>query len=172
MSGSPHGKASAKESLFVMRVDAPCALYTDIVRPDWVDRLGHLHTAYYAVVFDYAGDAFLDLVGLDEVYRRRTLCTTYILEAHLRYLERPRRGESLRFTTQLIDYDHKRLHLLHSMHTATALAATIEFLHIHVDGKLRRSASMPKDVLARIGEVMAVHKDLPRPDHVGKVMGL
>ncbi len=49
----------------------PVTLYETQVNDDWVDFNGHMNVAYYAILFDHALDAFLDIVDLGHAYTRR-----------------------------------------------------------------------------------------------------
>ena len=52
------------------------------------------------------------------------------------------------------------------------LAATTEWLSLHVDLATRRVAPMAAQVLYRFAEVHASHRALPRPPEVGRAMGI
>ena len=156
------------------RIEAPLDAYRDVVRRDWIDHNGHMNTGYYLVVFDLATDEFMRWVGLDADHRRTHKVTTFCLEAHVTYQREVREGDPLRFTTQLLGYDAKRLHYVHAMYHATEgyLAATNELMSLHVALDTRRGGAMAPPVLERLEAVHAVHATLPRPPQVGRVMGL
>jgi len=60
----------------------PLRLYRTTVSPDWIDYNGHMSEAYYALVFGSATDAFYDLIGMDDAFRRATFTSVYTVEAH------------------------------------------------------------------------------------------
>jgi acyl-CoA thioester hydrolase len=155
-------------------IETPFDRYRDLVRPEWVDANGHLNMGYYVVVFDLATDAFFDWVGIGQDHRRAHPITTFCLEAHVVYVREVRAGAPLRFTSQLLAYDAKRLHYLHAMYHATEgyLAATNELVSLHVSRETRRAAPMAPSVLERLATIQAAHDRLPRPPQVGRVMGL
>ena len=157
-----------------MRIDAPLDAYRDVVRPEWIDHNGHMNMGYYVVVFDLATDEFMRWIGLDADHRDARRVTTFCLEAHVTYHREVREGDSLRFTTQLLAHDAKRLHYIHAMYHATDgyLAATNELMSLHVALDTRRSAAMAPDVLARLATVQAAHDALGRPPQVGRTIGL
>src|SRR5436190_18140695 len=157
-----------------MRIDAPLDAYRDVVRPEWIDHNGHMNMGYYVVVFDLATDEFMRWVGLDAGHRRTRRVTTFCLEAHVTYHREVREGDPLRFTTQLLAHDPKRLHYFHAMYHAREgfLASTNELMSLHVAGDTRRSAPMAPEILARLAAIQASHDALPRPSQVGRVMGL
>ena len=157
-----------------MGIETPLDAYRDVVRPEWIDSNGHMNMGYYLVVFDLATDEFMRWVGLDAEHRRINGITTFCLEAHVTYHREVREGDPLRFTTQLLAHDAKRLHYVHAMYHATDgyLAATNELMSLHVALETRRGATMAASVLGRLADVQAAHDALPRPPHVGRVIGL
>ena len=157
-----------------MHIDAPFDAYRDVVRPEWIDSNQHMNVGYYLVVFDLATDEFMRWIGLGQDYRRARAVTTFCLEAHVTYHREVRQGDPLRFTTQLLEHDAKRLHYIHLMHHATDgyLVATNELMSIHIALATRRSAPMASDVLDRLAAIQKAHDALLRPSQVGRVMGL
>ena len=155
-------------------IEAPLDAYRDVVRPEWIDNNRHMNMGYYVVVFDLATDEFMRWVGLDAAHRRQYRITTFCLEAHVTYHREVREGDPLRFTTQLLGYDAKRLHYIHAMYHATDgyLAATNELMSLHVALDTRRGAPMAPGVQARLAAIQAAHEALPRPPQVGRVIGL
>jgi acyl-CoA thioester hydrolase len=105
---------------------------------------------------------------------RRHDVTTFCLEAHVTYQREVREGDPLRFTTQLLGFDAKRIHYVHEVYHARDgyLAATNELMSLHVSRATRRATAMAPDVLARLARIQAVHDTLPRPPHVGRRIGL
>jgi acyl-CoA thioester hydrolase len=157
-----------------MDIDAPFDVYRDAVRPEWIDSNNHMNVGYYLVAFDLATDEFMRWVGLGQEYRRARQITTFCLEAHVTYHREVREGDPLRFTTQLLGHDAKRLHYIHAMYHATEdyLVATNELMSLHVAQATRRSTAMGPDILARLAAIQKAHDGLPRPPQVGRVMGL
>ena len=156
-----------------LTIDAPLELHRETVRPEWIDYNGHMNVAYYLLAFDHAADAFLDFVGLDAAYRERTGGTTFAAECHITYQREVRTGDPLRFTSQLLTHDAKRLrHISHMFHgTEGFLAATCEWLSLHVDARARRVVEMPREILGRLGAIQAAHDALPRPAEAGRAVG-
>ena len=157
-----------------MTIAAPFDVYRDVVRPEWIDHNGHMNVGYYLVVFDYATDEFFRWIGLDEAHRDAAGVTTFCLEAHVTYHREVRAGDPLRFTTQLLAHDDKRLHYFHEMHHATAgyLAATNELMSLHVSQATRRGAPMAAAVRERLASIQAAHDAIPRPPQAGRSIGL
>lgn len=167
-----------------MAIEAPLSLHRGRIRPDWIDYNGHMNLAYYVLVFDFATDALLDYLGMDEAYRRRTGFTTYVLETHVTYERELKEGDAYHVTTQLLDWDAKRLHYFQCLYRDGAagtpsgaegvhpLAATTELILMHMDTATVRGAPMPETVLERVRALMAAHEALPRPPQVGRVIGI
>lgn len=148
--------------------------FTCVVRPEWIDNNLHMNMGYYLVVFDLATDAWMRRIGLDETHRAAQAVTTFCLEAHVTYHQEVREGDPLRFTTQLLAFDAKRMHYIHAMYHRESgyLAATNELMSLHVSQETRRGAPMAPEILRRLEEIQRSHDRLPRPPQVGRVMGL
>jgi acyl-CoA thioesterase FadM len=154
-------------------IDTPLNLHSDVVRPDWIDYNQHMSEGYYGVAFGYVTDAFMDFVGLHAAYRTRTRCTIYTIETHIHFLRELKVDSPLRFTTQLLGFDGKRLHIFHRMYHAEAdyLAATMEAMLLHVNDE-PRTVPMPPEVLAIVEATHTAHTSLPIPEQVGQGIGL
>ena len=155
-----------------MTHDAPLVLHRESVREEWIDYNNHMNVAYYVLAFDHATDAFFDYLGLDDAYREATGGSTFAAETHVTYQREVHAGDPLRFTTQLLDHDSKRLHFMHHMYHEEEgfLAATSEWLGLHIDLTVRRVSAMPPEILARVAEVAAAHGRLPAPPEAGRVI--
>jgi acyl-CoA thioester hydrolase len=134
---------------------APLDTHRSSVLHEWVDWNGHMNVAFYVTAFDQASGAF-------------------VLETHVTYDREMREGAPMRFATQLLARDAKRVHLFHEMFHAEQgyLAATNETIVMNIDYATRRSAPWPIPVAERLEELWRTHRDLPRPAKAGRVMGL
>ena len=152
--------------------DAPLVLYRDVVRPEWVDYNRHFNVAFYVRAFDFATDAFFDHAGVYLDYIERTGCSLYVREMHVSYHREMKEGAPMRFETQVLDVDAKRLHLFHFMyHDAEGyLAATNEIMCMHVDTATGRSAPFPSDRLEALTAIARVHAALPVPADRGSII--
>ncbi len=77
-------------------------------------------------------------------------------------------------TLQVLDLDRRRLHIFHEMRhgdTGTLLASAEQLL-VHVDMAAGRSSDMPDDLYDRITAIRRAHAALPRPDVVGRPIGI
>ncbi len=153
---------------------APFDHYRDVVRPEWIDYNGHMNVGYYGLVFDHATDDFLDSLLLDRPHRAEHRVTTFTLEAHFTYQSEVLEGDRLRFTTQLLGFDEKRIHYLHRMFRERddVLSATNELMSLHVSKDTRRGSPMRPEVLERLRAVQRAHATLEVPVESGRVIGL
>lgn len=165
---------STTDSQFGQTLAAPLALHNESVDPAWIDYNGHMNLAYYVLAFDHATDAFFDYIGLGVAYLEANNCSTFALESHVTYGREMKVGNPMRFETQLLDHDAKRLHYMHFMYHEEEgyLASTNELISLHVDMTQRRSAPMPQSVIERLDQVASVHSALPRPPQAGRVISL
>lgn len=157
-----------------MKIQTPFDAYRDRVRPEWTDHNQHLNVGYYVLVFDFATDEWLDYVGLTDAHREAEQVSTFCLEGHITYQREVREGDALRFTTQLLGFDEKRIHYIHKMYHLEEgyLSATNELISLHVSQATRRSTPMTPAILEWLEVLQRAHDTLPRPPEVGRVMGL
>jgi acyl-CoA thioester hydrolase len=140
-----------------MNDDALLRLHEEAVRPEWIDFNGHMNLAFYVLAFDHATDRLLHHVNLGEAYMRRTGSSVFVLEAHVVYKREMKLGDRMRFTTQLLGYDDKRLHYIHHMYHADEgfLAAANEIMAVHVDMAARRASPIPPEAARALARLRA-----------------
>jgi carnitine 3-dehydrogenase len=151
----------------------PLALYEAPVEPDWVDYNGHMSEWAFLTAFGWASDKLFRYIGIDEKYRAAGY-SLFTVETHLNYVKEASLGDPLRFTTQILGVDAKRLHLFHAMrHAGTGeLLCTTEQMLLHVDTGTGSTAPVLPGPASALAAIAAVHADLPVPPQVGRVMGL
>lgn len=152
-------------------IGSPLELYECDVEPDWVDYNHHMTEGAFLVAFGWASDALYRFIGDDEAYRAAG-STFFTAETHINYLREGSAGDRLRFTTQIVGLDSKRLHFYHEMYNARTgdLMATTEQMVLHVDtnaGKVSPIHGTPAEALAAI---WVQHKNMDRPENLGRVM--
>ena len=148
--------------------------YSTPILEEWVDYNGHLRDAFYLLIFSYATDALMDRLGLDSQNRETSGHSLFTLEVHLNYLHEVKLDAHVEVRTQLIGHDKKRLHVYHSLHRVgdeRALAGNEQML-LHVDLAGPRSAPFGEHSLALLQAIEDQQRDLPRPEHVGRVIAL
>lgn len=143
------------------------------VEEQWLDFNGHLNMAFYNVLFDRGVDQIFEQFGFGAGYRARTGNTTFSAEFHLCYLRELHLGDEVRATFQLLDHDAKSFHFYQELiHSDGWIAATGEGVGLHIDQSGPNVAPMPQEILQKIDDIAAVHRTLPRPERVGRVMGI
>jgi carnitine 3-dehydrogenase len=154
-------------------IDAPLRLHSTAVEPAWVDYNGHMSESCYLLVFGDNADAFFRFIGIDEGYRAAGH-SLYTVETHLHHRREVSEGEPLALSLQMLDHDHKRVHIFHEMSHAEKgiLLATAEQMLIHVDIEAGRSADIPPQLAERLDAIQHAHALLPWPDVAGKPMGI
>ena len=83
-------------------------------------------------------------------------------------------GDPLRITTQMLDWDHKRLHYIHTMYHATEgyVAATNECLSMYMDMETRRSTSFSESLQQRFETILASDSRHPPSERAGRTLGI
>jgi acyl-CoA thioester hydrolase len=140
------------------------------VPADWIDYNGHMMDGYYSIAFTEATDALLDHLGLGAAYRERTGSSIYTVESHLCFFRSVRAGVRLRYASQLLGVDAKRLHAFHRMtdaDTGDELAAN-ELMLLHVDVATERVMPMPPQRREGAAALAAAHAALPVPPTAGR----
>jgi acyl-CoA thioester hydrolase len=130
--------------------------------------------AFYHVMFDRAVEEAFMLLDLGADYLAERGGTTFAAECHVHYRQEVKPEMPMRITIQLVDYDEKRVHLYMEMRHANEgwLAATSENLYLHVDVASRKVIPFPADILENIATMKQAHSSLPRPDALGRMMGI
>jgi acyl-CoA thioester hydrolase len=100
--------------------------------------------------------------------------STFIAECHVRYLREIRLGDPVVVAVWLIAADDKRLHSFEELRHAGEgwISATSEGMSVHIDMARRKVAPFPPDIQANIGRVLQAHAALPRPDGLGRAIGM
>lgn len=155
----------------------PAALFeaTATVLPEWIDYNGHMNMGYYLVAFDQvATDGFYDYLGIGVEHKQEAGKSTFSLSANIDFIAELMEGAPLRFTTQLLDYDHKRLHFFHSLYHGQDgyLAATNENLGMYIDMDTRRSTSFSEEQMERFQRELELGRQHGEPELAGRKLGI
>jgi acyl-CoA thioester hydrolase len=140
------------------------------VPAEWIDYNGHMNDGYYGLAFTEATEAFLDQIGLGGAYRDQAGCGMYTVESHLCFFRSVRAGALLRYSTQLLGADAKRLHAFHRMtdaETGDEMAAN-ELMFLHVDIATEQVTPMPQRCRNAVDALAAEHAALPAPPTAGR----
>jgi len=143
------------------------------IEAGWIDYNNHLNMGYYPVLFDRAADELWARLGFGPAYVAATNHTTFSAEFHVRYLKEVKLGDKLWSTIWIIDHDEKRFHTFQELyHEDGWLSATGEGLTLHVNLEGPKVAPMPAAIQARLKALAEAHARLPRPDGVGRRIGI
>jgi acyl-CoA thioester hydrolase len=155
---------------------APTAYLCPVMRvkPEWIDYNGHLNMAYYNVLFDQSLDRFFDMLGIGAAYLRERNKSTMTAECHVRYLREIHAGDPVQVHMLLLAADDKRLHTFEELRHAEQgfVSATSENMTLHIDMAVRRVAPFPPDIAGRIAAVAAAQASAPRPEGIGRSIGM
>ncbi|MFN3209616.1 MAG: thioesterase family protein [Roseovarius sp.] len=152
---------------------APILSSFQTVEEGWIDYNGHMNMGYYTVLFDRAADEAYEEIGFGPAYRAATGFTTYTAEFHVRYLQELKLGDRVRSTFRIVDHDEKRFHTFQElMREDGGIVATGEGMALHVDQSGPKVAPMPEALLAQLGRIAQAHATLPRPEGVGRSIGM
>ncbi|WP_125911792.1 thioesterase family protein [Kiloniella majae] len=148
----------------------PLVSFEGCVPSEWLDYNGHMNVAYYMHVFCDATDAFLEFFGVTENYRQQTNCSTFVVENHVNYMKELHLGSNMRVETKLLGYDRKKMSYHHSLYNIDEnyLAATSEWISLHVDLKRRISCEMPNALIDNLKDIYEGQEGLPLPVNVGR----
>jgi acyl-CoA thioester hydrolase len=151
-------------------LSAPLDRHRARVLPEWIDYNGHMNVAFYLYAFDQATETFCRELGCDAAYVRNKHGMVFTLETHLTYDREVKLGDPLRITTQIVDWDAKRVHFFHCMYHAQDgfLASTNDQIMLNVGFESRRSEPWPDYVRVRLEAMGNAHKSLPWPDKAGR----
>ncbi len=148
------------------------AIASGKVLPEWIDINGHMNVAYYVLAFDLGVDTLWAQLGITENYIETTRCSTFAVECHVTYRAELKEAQPYVVTSQILAYDEKRIHQFQRMYHAEEeyLAATAEWMNLHIDLTSRRVKPFPESILAALQAYTAGQGVLPRPDEAGKSM--
>ena len=152
-------------------IATPLALFSCDVDPEWVDYNEHMTEAAYLTAFGWASDALFRYIGDDEAYRADG-STFFTAETHINYLREAMAGDRLRFTTQIVGLDTKRLHFFHQMFNGDTgiLLATTEQMLLHMNTTQGRTAPIHGSPAKALDAIWTAHRHLDRPKNLGRVM--
>jgi acyl-CoA thioester hydrolase len=139
----------------------------------YLDEMGHMNVMWYTHFFDRATWRFFADVGMDLTYFTKEDAGAFALEQHTRYLAELRQGQAVTLRTRALGRSVKRLHFMHFMTRDEdgILAATAEFVGIHVDALTRRSSPLPQAIAAAFDKMIADHQRLGWEPPTCGVMG-
>lgn len=152
----------------------PIRTPVETVPAEWIDYNGHMNVAYYVMAIDKALDHAFDALGIGIALVETHKMGPMALVNQIHYLDELLEGQHYFCEFQVLDADHKRMHLFVTMHHVEkgTVAATYEGLSMNVDLVARKSAPYPDTAMARIAALRDAHARLPRPDLAGASIGI
>lgn len=149
---------------------APFAEFETVVDPEWVDHNGHMGIRSYTRVFDLAARRFYDFLGINRDSLKVGNGSLFALQEGSWFRREVMLGDPLRVHSQLIDCDHNKVVIFHTLIQTRDdyIAAKNEIIEIHIDMTTRKPAPFPAPIQARLAEVMALHGALERPAESGR----
>ena len=152
----------------------PVTVYTDVVRPEWIDSNGHMNLAYYVVIFDLATDAFYNALQIGDAYRQASGNSCFTVETHTLYENELHLGDSVVVRSWLLGADSKRLHYFHEMFLSERdeRSAAQELLALHIDMGIRRAAAFPARQVAALQDAVKEFAPQTAPRGVGRRIAL
>ena len=140
------------------------------IEPGWVDYNGHLNQAFYGVIFDRSIDEALMPVGLGPDYIKERNCSYMTVESHTCFIRELLQTDPVRVVSRILDLDDKRMHMFCEMRHARDgwLAATVEYMFLHIDMSIRRTAPWSPDLRQRLEAAMVAASALPWPERAGR----
>lgn len=144
------------------------------VPAEWIDFNGHMNVAYYVLAFDQAVDTLWERFGLTPEHIEQKMSSTFAVECHVLYKQELKLDDPWIVTSQILAFDEKRIHQFQRMYHARDgfLAATAEWLNLHVDLQRRRVAPWPEHILEGIESVAKSQQDWPWPDDAGSTISV
>lgn len=144
------------------------------IEDGWVDYNGHLNQAYYGVIFDRAIDAALGPVGLGPDYIKTRNCSYMTVESHTCFIRELMQQDPVRVATRVLEIDDKRLHTFSELRHATEgwVAATVEYMFLHIDMSVRRTSPWPADLRSSLEALKVAGTTLPWPERAGRRIGI
>jgi acyl-CoA thioester hydrolase len=144
------------------------------VLPEWIDVNRHMNVAYYVLAFDLGVDKLWDSFGITNEYMDSGQGSTFAVESHVTYQNELHEGEPFIVTSQILGYDDKRIHQFQRLYHAEKgfLAATAEWMNLHVDLEKRRVSPWPDFILEGIARVARSQSNQSMPAEAGKQMSI
>jgi carnitine 3-dehydrogenase len=108
---------------------------------------------------------------LDEQYLAN-VGTFFTVESHTRFLDQTHAGDKVRVELRVLSFDVKKMHVwTEIVREDGVVAATVEYLLLHVDAKSQKSAPMGEAMFATLSRIGSGHGKLGTPAGVGRRVG-
>lgn len=147
-------------------------VYRSTVLRDWIDLNDHMNVAYYVLAFDHGIDALWSRFGITTEYVNERRLSTFAVESHVTFQRELREGDEYLVTSEVLAYDDKRIHQFMRMYHVrqSYLAATSEWLNLHVSLDERRVQPWPAGILDNIARWSESQGGAALPAEAGRRM--
>lgn len=147
-------------------------VYEGTVPSDWIDANEHMNVAYYMLAFDLAVDRLWETFGITDQHIREQQTSTFAVESHMTWQGEMNIGDAFVVTAQIMAYDAKRIHQFQRMYHRDKgyLAATCEWMNLHIDMRTRRVSPWPDSILKAIAAQAAAQGECGIPNELGQRM--
>jgi acyl-CoA thioester hydrolase len=150
----------------VVRLEPVCLRMT--IPETYVDANGHMNIRWYIAIFDDAGDALHERMGLTREFHRQRESVTMDLEHHTSFLSEVLPGDHVAVYARMVAHSAKLVHYLMFMINEKhgKLAALFECVNAFVDLRTRKVALYPPEIVKKIEAVTVDHNRLDWPPPV------
>jgi acyl-CoA thioester hydrolase len=137
-------------------MDSPVT-YRGAVYPWHCDHIGHMNVMWYVGKFDEATWNFVAMLGFGATRMRAEEKGWAAVQQNITYKRELLAGDTVIVRTRLLEVRDKAIRFVHEMvHDESGeVAAVCELTGVHVDRRLRKSAPLPPDVVARARAMLA-----------------
>jgi acyl-CoA thioester hydrolase len=132
------------------------------------DANGHMNMRWYLAIFDDAGEALHERLGLTADYHRAHGTGTFDLEHHIHFLSEVMPRDSVAVYMRLVAQSAKRLHYLLFLANESRgrLSSIFECMNSFADLRARRTAPFPAEIAERIEAGITADSGLDWPPPV------
>lgn len=142
-----------------------------VVLPEWIDINRHMNVAYYVLALDRGVDDLWANLGITNDYIESGQGSTFAVECHVTWQRELKVGEGYKVRSQILAFDEKRIHQFQWLYAdAGFLAATAEWMNLHVDLETRRVSPWPAHILENFGRFVERQSGLSMPAEAGQRM--
>jgi len=142
-----------------------------VVLPEWIDINQHMNVAYYVLALDRGVDDLWADLGITNEYIESGQGSTFAVECHVTWQREIKEGATYKVRSQILAFDEKRIHQFQWLYADEGfLAATAEWMNLHVDLETRRVSPWPEHILENIRRFAARQEGLSMPAEAGQKM--
>jgi acyl-CoA thioester hydrolase len=144
---------------------------TGFVLPEWIDINQHMNVAYYVLALDRGVDDLWSELGITNEYIESGQGSTFAVECHVTWQQELKVGAAYTVRSQILAFDAKRIHQFQWLYADEGfLAATAEWMNLHVSLETRRVSPWPPHILQNIEKFAARQTGLTMPQEAGQKM--